>query len=60
MLLMDEPFAALDALTRRKMQEELSAVGRRRALPCCSSPIRSKRRSWSAPVSWCCRRTPAG
>jgi NitT/TauT family transport system ATP-binding protein len=26
MLLMDEPFAALDALTRRKMQEELKAL----------------------------------
>ncbi|MBI3435704.1 MAG: hypothetical protein HY056_11610 [Proteobacteria bacterium] len=27
-LLMDEPFAALDALTRRKMQEELVALWR--------------------------------
>jgi NitT/TauT family transport system ATP-binding protein len=26
MLLMDEPFASLDALTRRKMQEELLAI----------------------------------
>ncbi len=44
-LLMDEPFAALDALTRRKMQEELVALWDDVALHgACSSRIRSRKR----------------
>ena len=35
------------------------AVGRCRASRCCSSPIRSRRRCWSAAASSCCRRIPA-
>ena len=48
MLLMDEPFAALDAHTRAAMQRELlKHLARRPARPCCSSPTTSTR-----PSSW--------
>ena len=48
MLLMDEPFGALDALTRLQVRTDLEALWlKRRPLWCCSSPIVWKRRSAS-------------
>jgi NitT/TauT family transport system ATP-binding protein len=44
-LLMDEPFAALDALSRRRMQDELLALWDETRFTVCSSPTRSPRRS---------------
>ena len=46
-LLMDEPFSAVDEQTRRKFQEELISCARSRRRPSCWSPTRSRRRSLS-------------
>ena len=47
LLLMDEPFGALDALTREQMRIDLEELWMQTARPCCSSPIRSTRRCCS-------------
>ena len=60
-LLMDEPFSAVDEQTRRKFQEDLlRLVAQRAARPSSSSPTRSRRRSMSPTGSCCCRAAGPG
>ena len=58
-LLMDEPFGALDAITKASLQDVLLDVQRRRARPSFSSPTTSTRRSTSATGSWSSAAGPA-
>ena len=52
-LLMDEPFGALDAHTRTGCSTSCSKSGSATARPCCSSPTASRRRCSCPTASWC-------
>jgi NitT/TauT family transport system ATP-binding protein len=50
-LLMDEPFSALDELTRAQLQDDLPQLWSGERKTCCLSPTISRRRSIS-PIAW--------
>ena len=59
-LLMDEPFGALDAITRDVLHDELERVWRRRGSPSCSSRTTCARPPGSVIASCSSRAGPAG
>jgi len=51
-LLLDEPFGALDAITREQLQREISDILARATKTWCSSPTTWTRRYSSPTASW--------